>query len=83
MHMLMLTTVELMNRYSKEGVKSFNESMGMHINPYESGSIRYNEFELGWTQALMRSFGEVSKRYRAEKKAQQQKEPMQNRDRFI
>jgi hypothetical protein len=63
-----------MNKYIREGMKSFDESMGMHINPYVSESIRYNEFQLGWTQALMRSFDQVSKRYRAEAKALQQKE---------
>jgi len=63
-----------MNRYSKEGMKSFDESMGMHINPYESGSIRYNEFELGWTQALKRSWDQISKRYRAEILKLQRKE---------
>ncbi len=63
-----------MNRYIKEGMKSFDESMGMHINPYESGSIRYNEFELGWMQALKRSWGQISKRYRAEALELQQKE---------
>ena len=68
-----------MNRYSKEGIKSFNESMGMYINPYVSGSIRYNEFELGWTHALMRSFDQVSKRYRAEAKALQQKDYMRKK----
>jgi len=63
-----------MNRYIKEGIKSFDESMGMHINPYESGSIRYNEFELGWIRALKRSWDQISKRYRAEILELQQKE---------
>jgi len=63
-----------MNRYIKEGIKSFDESMGMHINPYESGSIRYNEFEFGWIRALKRSWDQISKRYRAEAIELQQKE---------
>jgi hypothetical protein len=63
-----------MNRYIKEGMKNFHQGMGMHVNPYESGSIRYNEFELGWIQALMRSFDQISKKYRAEAIELKQKE---------
>jgi hypothetical protein len=53
-----------MNRCIKEGMKGFHESKGKYINPYQSGSNEYNDFERGWTQALKRSSGQLLKRYR-------------------
>lgn len=32
-------------------------NMGAYKNPYPSGSVEFNEFERGWTQALKRSNG--------------------------
>lgn len=44
-----------MNRYVREGGRSFYENQGRYINPYGIGTPEFNDFERGWSQALKRS----------------------------
>ena len=44
-----------MNKFIKEGGKSFQENKGRYRNPYSSGSRRHNDFERGWSQAVKRA----------------------------
>ena len=44
-----------MNKFIKEGGKSFHENEGRYRNPYARGSGRHNDFERGWSQAVKRS----------------------------
>jgi len=43
------------NKFIKEGGKSFHENEGRYRNPYAQGSGRHNDFERGWSQAVKRS----------------------------
>ena len=52
-----------MGKYFKEGMSSFHICMGRYINPYNSGSHQYNDFERGWTQALKRSSNHIIRSY--------------------
>ena len=57
-----------MNKYIREGGRSFHESKGRFINPYKRGSTQFNDFERGWSQALKRSPEQLLRNYRAAEK---------------
>lgn len=57
-----------MNKCIKEGGRSFHESKGRYINPYERGSIQFNDFERGWSQALKKSPDQLLRDYEAVEK---------------
>ena len=57
-----------MNKYIEEGGRTFHESKGRYINPYERGSNQYNNFERGWFQALKKSPDRLVKDYEAAKR---------------
>lgn len=44
-----------MSKYIREGERSFHESKGQYMNPYERGGSQFNDFERGWFQAFKRS----------------------------
>ena len=52
-----------MNKFIKEGGRSFHENKGRFISPYERGSVRFNDFERGWSQALKRSPTQLPRDY--------------------
>ena len=58
-----------MNKYIKEGGRSFHESKGRYINPYEGRRNQFNDFERGWTQALKKSPDQLLRDYEAARKA--------------
>lgn len=64
-----------MNKYIREGGRSFNENSGRYVNPYEQGSAEFNDFERGWTQALKRSPEELRMNYGYKAKTLRQKCP--------
>ena len=57
-----------MNKYIKDGGRSFHESKGRYINTYKRGSIQFNDFERGWSQALKKSPDQLIKDYEAAEK---------------
>ncbi len=57
-----------MNKYIREGGRSFHESKGRYINPYNRGSTQFNDFERGWSQALKRSPEQLLRNYGATEK---------------
>ena len=44
-----------MNKFIKEGGKSFYENKGSYRNPYATESGQHNDFERVWSQALKRA----------------------------
>ena len=44
-----------MNKYTKEGMDSFDLKTCLYLNPYSPGTDMFNLFERGWTQALKRT----------------------------
>ena len=52
------------SKYIQEGGRTFHESKGRYINPYEHGSTQFNDFERGWSQALKRSPVQLLREYR-------------------
>jgi len=57
-----------MNKYIREGGRSFHESKGRYINPYKGGSTQFNDFERGWSQALKRSPDQLIRDYEGAEK---------------
>ncbi len=57
-----------MNKYIREGGRSFHESKARYINPYRGGSTQFNDFERGWSQALKRSSDQLIRDYEGAEK---------------